>query len=139
MQTQAARPPEATAFQRSYPGAASHVQRVRADLAPFARGCPRADDLIMAASELAANAALHSRSSEPGGQFTVRAELYHGDYAWVEVEDDGGPWTARDHGDDRPHGLDIVTRLAGPGNWGTDDTSSGGRVVWIRLAWTDTP
>lgn len=139
MQTQAARPPGATTFQRSYPGRADYIQRVRADLAPFASRCPRADDLITAASELAANAALHSRSSRPGGEFTVRADLYPGDYAWLEVEDKGGPWATRNHHDDRPHGLDIVTLLAGPGNWGTDDTSSGGRVIWVRLDWTAEP
>jgi two-component sensor histidine kinase len=106
-------------------------------LAPFADGYPRADDLIMVASELSANAAQHSRSSEPGGEFTVRAQLYHDHCAWLEVEDSGGPWTARQYGDDCSHGLDIVTRLAGAGNWGVDETSSGNRVVWVRLNWTD--
>ena len=37
--------------------------------------CPRADDVILCASELAANAALHSRSRLPGGTFTVRATV----------------------------------------------------------------
>jgi anti-sigma regulatory factor (Ser/Thr protein kinase) len=137
MQTQAAKPPEATTFQRSYQGQPSHVRRVRADLAPFAEGCPRADDLILAASELATNAIMHSRSGKPGGKFTVRVSLYEGHYAWLEVEDLGGPWITREHDDKHPHGLEIVTRLAGPGNWGTKDTGLGNRIVWVRLAWTD--
>jgi hypothetical protein len=37
-------------------------------------------------------AALHSGSRLPGGQFTVRAEIHPGDYVWIEVEDNGGPW-----------------------------------------------
>jgi hypothetical protein len=35
--------------------------------------------------------------------------------------------------DDRPHGLDIIEALVGPGNWGTETTSDGDRVVWVRL------
>jgi anti-sigma regulatory factor (Ser/Thr protein kinase) len=137
MQTDAAKAAETTAFQRSYPGTALHVRRVRADLAPFAVRYPRADDLILLASELSANAAQHSDSRKPGREFTVRAKLCHGDYAWLEVEDQGGPWITREHGDERPHGLDILATLAGDGNWGIDDTSSGNRVVWVRLGWTD--
>jgi two-component sensor histidine kinase len=133
---QAIKVPEVTTFQRSYLGEISRVRRVRADLAPFVGEYPLADELIMVASELAANAALHSNSGKPGGEFTVRAQLYHGDYAWLEVEDRGGRWNTCENGDGHPHGLDIVARLAGPENWGIEETSSGNRVVWVRLAWT---
>ena len=57
-----------------------------------------------------------------------------GDCAWVEIIDQGGPWTAYEHGDDRPHGLDIVARLAGDGNWGIDGDDAC-RVAWFRLNW----
>jgi two-component sensor histidine kinase len=137
MQTNAARAPKTTAFRRSYPGTVLHVRRVRADLAPFAAGCPRADALILLASELSANAALHSDSCKPGGEFTVRARLRTGDHAWLEVEDQGGQWNAPEHGDERPHGLDILAILAGEGNWGIRETSSGTRVVWVRLGWAE--
>jgi anti-sigma regulatory factor (Ser/Thr protein kinase) len=126
-----------TTFERSYSGAVAFARRVRADLAPFADGCPRADDLILLASELSANAALHSRSRGPGGEFTVRARLHAGDCAWLEVEDQGGPWVRREYGDGRAHGLDIVALLAGSGNWGIAESSSGARVVWVRLGWAE--
>jgi anti-sigma regulatory factor (Ser/Thr protein kinase) len=126
-----------TAFQRSYPGLVRYVRRVRSELASFAGGCPRGDDLIMVASELAANAVQHSRSGEPGREFTVRAHLYHGDYAWLEVEDQGGPWADHEPGDERGRGLTVVGALAGAGNWGIDETSSSNRVAWARLGWTE--
>jgi serine/threonine-protein kinase RsbW len=126
-----------TAFQRSYPGAVSCLRRVRAELASFTDGYPRSDDLVLVASELSANAVQHSGSGAPGSEFTVRAHLYHGDYAWLEVEDQGGPWVAQEPGDERGRGLTVVAALAGTGNWGVEDTSSGKRVVWVRLGWTD--
>ncbi len=79
----------------TYPGTPEHVHQVRADLRPILRGCPMTDDVILCASELAANAAIHSDSRLPGGTFTVRAKISPGDYVWIEVEDNGGPWTLR--------------------------------------------
>ncbi|HEY3810494.1 MAG TPA: ATP-binding protein, partial [Acidimicrobiales bacterium] len=92
-------------------------------------GCPAADDAVLIASELAANAVTHSASA--GEFFTVRCET-HPDYVWIEVEDLGGPWQPAQP-DDRPHGLDLIGALAGPDNWGTDTTSDGDRIVWARL------
>jgi hypothetical protein len=48
------------------------------------------------------------------------------------VQDLGGPWCPRPP-DDRPHGLDVITALTGPDNWGTETTSDGDRIVWARL------
>ena len=70
-------------------------------------------------------------SASAGEFFTVRCER-HASYVWVEVEDLGGPWQRKPPGD-RPHGLDIISALAGPGNWGTETTGDGDRVVWARL------
>ncbi|MBV9381386.1 MAG: ATP-binding protein [Streptosporangiaceae bacterium] len=89
----------------------------------------------MLASELCANAVLHSNSRHAGGQFTVRAELHPGDYVWIEVEDQGGLWTDREPDPDRPHGLDIVREVAGDGNWGIDGNAPLPRTVWFRLDW----
>lgn len=136
MQTEPLKAPEATMFHRSYPGAASHVRRVRADLAPVAAGLPIADDLILLASELAANAVVHSRSREPGGEFTVHVYIRPGDYAWLEVEDNGGPWTTPEPDDEHGRGLAIVAAIAGEGNWGIDGGGAPGtRVAWVRLNW----
>jgi hypothetical protein len=126
---------EVVTFERSYPGTVFYVRLVRADLALIADGHPLADDLILLASELSANAVMHSKSGQLGGEFTVRARLYPGDYTWVEIVDQGGPWNGRELGDDRPHGLDIVAKLAGGDNWGIDGDERC-RVAWFRLDWS---
>lgn len=132
MQTRA---PDTTTFERTYPGTADQIRQVRADLAANLSQCPRADELLLAVSELCTNAAVHSRSRNPGGRFTVRVDINADDYLWAEVEDQGGPWSDPAP-DDRPHGLDIVATLAGDGNWGIDGEQTG-RVVWVRLDWKD--
>jgi hypothetical protein len=83
---------------------------------------PAADDLVLIASELAANAILHTQSR--GSTFTVRCQL-SAQAARVEVEDLGGPWRTRQP-DDRPHGLDIIQALTGPDQWGTQPADTGG-------------
>src|SRR5580693_7162649 len=88
----------------TYSGSTEHIRSVRADLRTLLRDCPMADDVILCASELAANAALHSHSRLPGGTFTVQATISPGCYTRIEVQDDGGPWNqamidpARHHG-----------------------------------------
>jgi anti-sigma regulatory factor (Ser/Thr protein kinase) len=134
MQMDTPEAPEKITFERDYPGEASQASRVRADLAAIATGCPAAEDLILMASELVANATMHSRSGDPGGRFTVRANLYPGNYAWIEVIDQGGPWTPPAPGDEHGRGLEIVAAIAGPGNWGIDGGTSC-HVAWFRLNW----
>ena len=75
----------------TYPGGTEHIRAVRADLRAVLDDCPRADDVILCASELAANAAQHSRSRLPGGTFTVRATVSPHHYARIEVQDNDGP------------------------------------------------
>ena len=134
MPTKATRAPQATVFERAYPGTMNQPRRVRADLTEIAGACPVIDELVLLCSELAANAVLHSRSGHPGGMFTVRATLYPGDYVWVEVIDQGGPWVASGHDDEHGRGLAVVAMIAGDGNWGIEgDTSA--RVAWFRLNW----
>jgi hypothetical protein len=53
----------------TYPGRADQIRLVRADLRTVLDDCPLADDVILCASELAANAVLLSRSRRPGGTF----------------------------------------------------------------------
>jgi len=121
---------------RTYPGTAEQVSKVRADLGPLLTDCPVADELLLCASELAANAALHSRSARPGGTLTVCLEFRSVVHARIEVRDDGGSWPEHlrrpQPEAERPHGLDIITALAD--DWGIID-SAAGRTVWAEITW----
>ena len=120
----------------TYPGAAEHIRAVRADLRPLLAGCPMADDVILCASELSANAALHSNSRLPGGTFTVRAAISSGHHVRIEVEDNGGPWTPATRDAARHHGLDIIRALAT--DWGIDGDYAA-RTAWARFVWPNQP
>ena len=120
----------------TYPGGTEHVRAVRVGLRAVLGACPRADDVILCASELAANAAQHSRSRLPGGTFTVRATVSPGHYARVEVQDDDGPWAQAVTGAARYHGLDIVSAVADAWGIGGDHTT---RTVWARFDWPGQP
>jgi anti-sigma regulatory factor (Ser/Thr protein kinase) len=121
-----------TSYQATFPGRPDELARVRQEIAAYLGECPVADDLVLIADELAANSILHTKSRS--GSFRVRCELSPGS-ARLEVEDMGGPWrTHKKH--DRPHGLDIVQALTGPGGWGTESTPDDTRVVWATLQWT---
>jgi hypothetical protein len=104
------------------------------DLRPLLRDCPVADEVILCASELAANAAVHSRSRLPGGTFTVRAEVIAGEHIRIGVEDEGGPWTPGANDSAGHHGLDIVRALATA--WGIDGNQTT-RTTWARFTWRD--
>ena len=104
---------------------------MREALSGYLGSCPRTDGAILIVSEITTNAIVHSGSK--GEFFTVRAELFR-DYLWLECEDRGGTWYSKPR-DERPHGLDIIEALAGPDGWGTEDTTDGSRVVWVRLPW----
>jgi serine/threonine-protein kinase RsbW len=121
----------ATGYTGVFCGRTDQVSRARREVARHLAGQPAADDAALIVSELAANAVLHSAS---GGQFfTVRAEL--GDtWCRLEVEDLGGPWNPSSPDPSRPHGLDLVRALTGPGNWGIDGDARG-HLVWARLTW----
>ena len=120
-----------TGYTGTFHGRAEEASQVRREIAAYLAGCPAADDIILIASELAANAIIHTQSR--GSTFTVRCQLTSGT-ARIEVEDLGGPWRTRQPSD-RPHGLDIIQALTGPDGWGTQPAGSGGRIVWARLSW----
>jgi hypothetical protein len=131
----AGNPPGATmapGYASTFPGRADQLRQVRRQLAAYLGNCPAAADIVLIANELAANAILHSRSR--GASFTVRCHVRPGQ-ARIETEDLGGPWRQQRNPGDRPHGLGIIQALTGPGQWGTQVTGSGGRIVWARLTW----
>ena len=125
----------ALASTRTYPGTREHVRAIRADLRALLTGCPHADDIILCASELAANAVLHSNSARPGGTITVHTAISYDDHVRIEMRDDGGPWTAPAPDADRPHGLDLIRTIASA--WGVAETATA-RTVWAQLDWPTT-
>ena len=121
----------ATRYQATFIGRAEEASRVRREIASYLGTCPVTADMVLIASELAANSILHTRSGD--ASFQVRCELTPGT-ARIEVQDMGGPWRHRTP-DDRPHGLAIVQALSGPGGWGTHAAGDVTRTVWARLSW----
>jgi anti-sigma regulatory factor (Ser/Thr protein kinase)/DNA-binding XRE family transcriptional regulator len=117
---------------RTFAAHADQVARARAFLDRVLADCPMSEDAVLICSELAANAILHSESARPGGRFTVRAEVWEGAYAWVEVDDQGGRWAADNRAEHGGRGLEIVAALADYWDIRGDDT---GRVVRARLDW----
>jgi anti-sigma regulatory factor (Ser/Thr protein kinase) len=118
----------------TYPGGTEHIRAVRADLRAVLEGCPQADDVISCASELAANAARHSRSRLPGGTFTVRAIVSPDLCVRIEVQDNGGPWNQGMIDPARHHGLDIVRAIAD--EWGIEGDQTT-RTIWARFDWPE--
>jgi anti-sigma regulatory factor (Ser/Thr protein kinase) len=114
----------------TYAGRPDQVRRVRWLLAALLDGCPVADDAILLASELAANAVNHSNSGKPGGTFTFSMEI-HPDYVWIEIEDQGGKWEERPYFEG--HGLDVVSKLAD--EWAIEGNEKC-RVASFRLDWS---
>jgi anti-sigma regulatory factor (Ser/Thr protein kinase) len=126
---------QATTFSRAYAATARQIKAVRADLRALLDGCPIADDVILCASELAANAAQHSQSARPGGTLTVSAQISPDSHVLIEVDDDGGPWTGPSSDLTRGRGLKIVGTLAT--RWGITPKPSG-RTVWAQFDWPAT-
>ncbi|HEX4059647.1 MAG TPA: ATP-binding protein [Streptosporangiaceae bacterium] len=121
-------------FSRSFPGRPDQAGAARA----FVRGAlpPSAvtDDLVLAASELVANAISHTRSGVPGGVFTVRVVARPGTDLRVEVDDAGGRWEVQPCDHEHGRGLAVVAGLAGEANWGVAGGDAG-RTVWVRFGW----
>jgi hypothetical protein len=83
----------------------------------------RADDVLLIASELVANAVVHADTIEPI-ELTVECRP---DGAWVEVRDHGHGFAAGPHGDGR--GLQILA--AASNRWGI--VQDGATSVWFEV------
>lgn len=119
-------------YQR-FPARADQVSRARRLLAGILDGHQRADDALVCLSELVTNAIVHSHSRQPGGTFTVRAQL-DSHHLRVEVYDQGGPWhtpTRASADEQNGRGLLIVSQLAT--RWGCEGHSQTGWNVWFEI------
>lgn len=125
--------PAPVAHKQQFPGLPESVPEARAwALGLLPASCPRAYDVALVVSELAANAILHSASGAPGGRFAVQVELEPGSVG-VTVVDLGPalasvPSQAREGG----RGLTIVQRLADVYDVRAEPTS---RTVCCWLDW----
>jgi serine/threonine-protein kinase RsbW len=119
-------------WSRTFPAIPEQVREARRFLAAVLAGRDTTDALLCL-SELVTNAVVHSHSSQPGGTFTVRAQL-DGQRLRVEVGDQGGPWhpPGRAGADEQNgRGLLIVSQLAS--RWGCEGHSQHGWTVWFEL------
>ena len=120
------------AWSRSFPAAPEQVREARRFLAAILANLD-APDASLCLSELVTNAVVHSHSSQPGGIFTVRAQL-DGQRLRVEVCDQGGPWLSPTHAttdEENGRGLLIVGQLAD--RWGCEGHSRTGWIVWFEI------
>jgi two-component sensor histidine kinase len=120
------------ACEQVFPARPEQVGAARRFVARLLAGTPVADDAVLCVSELASNCISYSVSGRPGGTFTVRVEPHDGDYVWLEVADQGGPWRPSAP-DGRVHGLEIVRRLASES--GVAGSVFTGWEAWARLDW----
>ena len=119
---------------RVFLGTPRQLEDVREFVAETVGGCPVADDVILLASEVAANAVMHTASGKDG-TFTVVVQPGDG-LVRVEVHDGGSdtmPGARPAEGlASSGRGLSIVDSLATRwGHLGGPD----GRVVWFEVTW----
>jgi anti-sigma regulatory factor (Ser/Thr protein kinase) len=108
---------------RTFAGLPDQIRVARRWLAQMIDGFAAVDEVILACSELATNAIMHSDSGEPGGLFTVRLAIRQ-DIVRVEVLDQGGPRPRRN--EEPPYGGDYA-----------EEVSQCGRGLTIIAAITD--
>jgi anti-sigma regulatory factor (Ser/Thr protein kinase) len=125
-------------LRRTFRGDCGQVPLVRDFVSRYLDGChcpaEAVQDILVCATELAANAVLHSRSGLPGGQFNVEVACA-GQAMRVTVADSGGPWTK--HADDDAEaeggrGLHVVAALSA--NMGITGDAAG-RVARFFSRW----
>lgn len=137
-------------FMMTFPGHPESAGEARRWAARCLPGCPSAEDVLLAVSEMVTNSVRHSRSGVRGG--TVRVRLCAAEGMWVRVEiRDDGPFTkpragfrdrngaaaetaaaVTERGElaEGGRGLQLVRALSG-GDAGSD----GGGLHWARLPW----
>ena len=125
-----ARDPPVLCWRSAFPGRAEQAAHVRRYVGFLLSGHPKADDVVLAVGELAANAVQHTRSAAPGGVLVVEVCRWSDGSVAVSVTDQGGPDEPRyvqpdflaGHG----RGLHMVAAAAASWGWRGDAT---GRTV----------
>lgn len=117
-------------------GSVEDVPAVRAFVATHLRNHPALDDIVLAASEYASNAVLHSKAAQAGGFKVILAAIPDGRVR-LEVRDPGPApegANALAHRPDGEHGrgLGIISQLAVTS--GHAHTRSG-HLAWAEFAW----
>jgi anti-sigma regulatory factor (Ser/Thr protein kinase) len=130
---------------RVFSGTKAQVAEVRRFVACLLEGCPARDALVICASELSANAVVHTASGA-GGSFTVEVSQPGHGIARIAVTDAGGPTEPAagatvdagpgDAGvDELPVcGLGLALVAATASSWGYHDAGPG-RTVWAEACW----
>ncbi len=110
---------------QAFAGSGVQVQAVRDFVAGSFAGHPAAADAVLVASELAANAIMHSASGQDGGLFMVHLTQVGADFLAVMITDQGGPGEPHDvqAGPDAEsgRGLAVVGSLTSCLTWFGDD------------------
>jgi len=117
----------------TWEGAPERLADIRQYLRHILGDVDGGDDVVLVASELAANAIRHSKSGSAGGSFVLQVAAFT-DCWHVRVNDQGGPSSplpadAKDT-DETGRGLPMVAELARA--WGTFGDSAG-RTVWAEI------
>jgi serine/threonine-protein kinase RsbW len=128
---------------RSFAGRPDQIRAARSWMAMLIEGFADASNAVLACSELAANAIIHSRSGLPGGSFTARACIDR-DTIRIEIIDQGGQWTGvrktqdeeeeEDDAGQSGRGLTIVAAIAR--SWGIGGDQEG-RIAWCEINLSD--
>jgi serine/threonine-protein kinase RsbW len=125
----------ALCWRRVFAGDQAQLSTMRRWLEVLLPPCPARDDVVMVASELAANAILHTASRDTGS-FAVEISWSTGSVQ-VGVADNGapsGPRIVEDPDGEDGRGLVIVRELSvGHGVSGDER----GRLVWARVPWEE--
>jgi anti-sigma regulatory factor (Ser/Thr protein kinase) len=121
-----------------FPGKPEHVRDLRQWVRDQLPPCPARDDVEVIASELAANAVVHTASGQPGGKVTARLAWWP-DRVRVLVGDGGAataPVLVTGAAGERQRGLALVDALAV--TW-AHAGGRGGRWTWADVAWDGRP
>ncbi|HUY48850.1 MAG TPA: ATP-binding protein [Streptosporangiaceae bacterium] len=122
-------------WRRVFPGEERQLGELRQWLASLLPACPARDDVASVATELAANAVLHTASGR-GGRFAVELD-WRGPVVRVTVADCGAPGEPRlidDPAAEHGRGLVVVRGLSVRTGVCGDHR---GRLVWADVAWAD--